>query len=103
MKYNDILTQLAIFLASITSTVYAIFSKSEKEALNRTLLAGKILGSVMVAFFIMPAIMEYFNLTIKMTLLITVVFAYGLESILKASVKKVIKSIDKDGEDDGNN
>jgi predicted neutral ceramidase superfamily lipid hydrolase len=103
MKYNDILTQLAIFLASITSTVYAIFSKSEKEALNRTMLAGKVLGSVMVAFFIMPAIMEYFNLTIKMTLLLTVIFAFGLESILKASVKKVIKTIDKDGEDDDNN
>jgi hypothetical protein len=103
MKYNDILTQLTIFLASITSTVYAIFSTGKKEAMNRTLLAGKILGSVMVAFFVMPAIMEYFNLTIKVTLLFTVVVAYGLEGILKVSVKKIIKSIDKNGEDDTDN
>ena len=57
MKYDDIFTQLLIFLASITSTVYAIFSKTDKEVMNRTLLVGKILGSVMVAFFIMPAVM----------------------------------------------
>ena len=60
MKYNDIFTQLLIFLASITSTVYAILSKTDKEVVNRTLLVGKILGSVMVAFFMMPAVMEYF-------------------------------------------
>lgn len=100
MKYDDILTQLLIFLASTTSTVYAIFSKDEKEAMNRSLLVGKILGSVMLAFFIIPAIMEYFKLSLKMTLLVTVVLAYGLESILKASVKRVIKTIDKDGNDD---
>lgn len=100
MKYDDIITQLLIFLASTTSTVYAIFSKTDKEVINRTLLVGKILGSVMVAFFIMPAIMEYFKLSIKATLFLTVIFAYGLESILKASVKRVIKTIDKDGNDD---
>ena len=99
MKYNDIFTQLLIFLASITSTVYAILSKTDKEVVNRTLLVGKILGSVMVAFFMMPAVMEYFKLSIKVTLFLTVVFAYGLESILKASVKRVIKTIDKDGND----
>ena len=103
MKYDDILTQLLIFLASTTSTVYAIFSKNEKEAMNRSLLVGKILGSVMLSFFIIPAIMEYFKLSLKMTLLVTVVLAYGLESILKASVKRVIKTIDKDGQDDSNN
>lgn len=100
MKYDDIITQLLIFLASTTSTVYAIFSKNEKEAMNRSLLVGKILGSVMLAFFIIPAIMEYFKLSLKMTLLVTVVLAYGLESILKASVKRVIKTIDKDGNED---
>jgi hypothetical protein len=103
MKNQDIITQLAIFLASITSTVYAIFSTGKKEAMNRTLLAGKILGAVMVAFFVMPAIMEHFELTIRMTLLLTVVVAYGLESILKVSVKRIIKSIDKDGEGDTDN
>ena len=103
MKNNDLLTQGLIFLASITTTIYALFSKDSKEAINRTLLLGKFLGSVIVAFFIMPAVMEHFELSIKVTLLITVVIAYGLESILKASVKKVIKTIDKDGQDDSNN
>lgn len=103
MKNNDLLTQLLIFLASITTTIYAFFSKDSKEAVNRTLLLGKFLGSVIVAFFVMPAVMEFWELSIKVTLLITVVVAYGLESILKASVKKVIKTIDKDGQDDTDN
>jgi hypothetical protein len=103
MKNQDLLTQLLIFMASITTTVYALFSKDSKQAVNRTLLLGKFLGSAIVAFFIMPAVMEYFELSIKLTLLLTVVVAYGLESILKASVKKVIKTIDKDGQDDTNN
>ena len=103
MKNNELLTQLLIFLASITTTIYAFFSKDSKEAVNRTLLLGKFLGSVIVAFFVMPAVMEFWGLSIKVTLLITVVVAYGLESILKASVKKVIKTIDKDGQDDSNN
>ena len=103
MKNNDLLTQLLIFLASITTTIYAFFSKDSKEAINRTLLLGKFLGSVIVAFFVMPAVMEYFELSIKVTLLITVVVAYGIESILKASVKKVIKTIDKDGQDESDN
>ena len=103
MKNNDLLTQLLIFLASITTTIYAFFSKDSNEAINRTLLLGKFLGSVIVAFFVMPAVMEHFELSIKVTLLITVVVAYGLESILKASVKRVIKTIDKDGQDDTDN
>jgi hypothetical protein len=103
VKSQDILTQLLIFLASITTTIYAFFSKDSKEAINRTLLLGKFLGSVIVAFFVMPAIMEYFELSIKVTCLITVVVAYGLESILKASVKRVIKTIDKDGKDESDN
>lgn len=103
MKNNDLLTQLLIFLASITTTIYALFSKDSKEAINRTLLLGKFLGSVIVAFFVMPAVMEFWELSIKVTLLITVVVAYGLESILKASVKKVIKTIDKDGQNDTDN
>jgi len=103
MKNNDLLTQMLIFLASITTTIYAFFSKDSKEAINRTLLLGKFLGSVIVAFFVMPAVMEFWELSIKVTLLITVVVAYGLESILKASVKKVIKTIDKDGQDDTDN
>lgn len=103
MKNNDLLTDLLIFLASIITTIYAFFSKDSKEAINRTLLLGKFLGSVIVAFFVMPAVMEFWELSIKVTLLITVVVAYGLESILKASVKRVIKTIDKDGQDDTDN
>lgn len=103
MKYQDLITQLLIFCASITSTLYTLFSRNEKEAMKRSLLIGKLIGAVLVAFFISPAIMEHFNLTLKMTLLFTVVLAYGLESILRVSVKKLIKTIDKDGEDTINN
>jgi FtsH-binding integral membrane protein len=99
MKYQDLITQVLIFCASITSTLYTIFSSNEKQAIKRSLLVGKLIGAVLVAFFISPAIMEHFELTIKMTLLFTVILAYGLEAILKISVKKILKTIDKDGED----
>lgn len=101
MKNPDIITQVLIFLAGFSSTFYGFFSND--ETIKRSVLIGKILGSVIVSFFVMPAIMEYFGLTVKMTLLLTVIVAYGLESILKASVKRVIKTIDKDGQDDSNN
>ena len=100
MKNQDFLTQLFIFLAAITSTLYGLFATTDKEVINRTILTGKLLGSVIVAFFIMPAVMEYFDLSIKMTLLFTVIVAYGLEGLLKASVKKLTKTIDKDGDND---
>lgn len=103
MRNPDLLTQLFIFLASISSTFYAMLSNDSTEAMKRSVLVGKLLGSVMLAFFVMPAIMEYFCLSTKMTLLLTVIVAYGLEAILKASVKRVIKTIDKDGADDVNN
>lgn len=101
MKNTDIITQVLIFVAGFSSTFYGFFSND--ETIKRSVLIGKILGSVIVSFFVMPAIMEYFGLTVKMTLLLTVIVAYGLESILKASVKRVIKTIDKDGQDDSNN
>lgn len=106
MKDNfnqDFVNQIFIFLASISTTFYALFSKEHKETIKRTILIGKILGSVIVAFFLMPAVMEYFNLSIKMTLLATVIVAYGLEEILKTSVKKLTKTIDKDGNNDTDN
>ncbi len=102
MKNTDFITQFLIFLASITTTAYAFFSIDKNEAVKRTLLIGKFLGSVIVSFFIMPAVMEYFQLSIKITLLLTVVFAYGLESILKASVNKLTKTIDKNGDTNNN-
>lgn len=100
MKESDIISQLLIFLASITSTTYLIFSKEDeqKQTINRRVLAGKIIGSVIVAFFLMPAVMERWSLSIKETLFITVIVAYGLESLLKTAVKLLIKKIDKDGE-----
>lgn len=105
MKYQDIFSQILIFLASISSTLYLIFSKEdiEKVQIKRNVLAAKILGAVIVAFFLMPAVMEHFKLSIKATLFVTVIVAYGLESLLKASVKLFIKQIDKDGEDVSNN
>ena len=47
--------------------------------------------------------MEYFNLSIKMTLLATVIVAYGLEEFLKTAVRKLTKTIDKNGKDDTDN
>lgn len=99
MKTTDIIAQILIFFAALTTTAYAIFSQGEKEAIKRTALIGKLIGSVLVAFFIMPAIMEYFNLSIRATLLFTVIIVSGFDLILKAAVKKIIKTIDKDGED----
>lgn len=98
MKNQDFLTQLVIFLASVITTAYGLYIKPNREAIKRTMLVGKLLGSVIVAFFVMPAIMEYFNLSVKITLLFTVIVAYGLEELLKVSVKKISKTIDKDGE-----
>lgn len=103
MKSQEFFTQFVIFLASILSTLYGLFIQNDKESLKRTILIGKLLGSVIVAFFVMPAVMEYFNLSIKMTLLFTVIVAYGLEGLLKVAVKKLSKTIDKDGEVDIDN
>lgn len=102
MKNQDILTQLFIFIASIITTSYALFSNDKQKEIRRPLLITKLLGSVIVAFFVMPAVMEYFGLSIRMTLLATVIVAYGLEEILKVSVKRIIKSIDKDESNNDN-
>lgn len=101
MKNYDFLTQIFIFLAAITSNIYSVFAADSKEAISRIMILGKFFGSVLVAFFVMPAVQEYFELSLKVTLLLTVVTAYGLENILKVSVKKIVKTIDN-GKDDAN-
>lgn len=97
---NYFIDQAFIFLASIITTIYAVMFQN--KPLKRTLLLGKFLGAVIVAFFIMPAVMEYFKLTIKVTLLITVIVIYGFESMLKTAVKKINKYLGSDGTDISN-
>ena len=40
--------------------------------------------------------MEYFNLSVKVTLFFTVITVYGLEELLKASVRRLTKTISAD-------
>ena len=101
MKNYDFLTQVLLFLASIGSISYSVFSESDVEKIKRGALIAKFLGGTIVAFFVMPAIQEYFELSLKVTLLLTVIIAYGYEALLKASVSKITKIIEN-GKDDAN-
>lgn len=98
---NFFLDQLIIFIAAMTMTAYSVLSN--EKAIKRNILIAKFLGAVVVSFFVMPAVMEYFNLTIKATLLITIIIIYGFESLLKTSVKRLTKIIDNDGKDISDN
>lgn len=95
MEQKDIITHFMLFLASIITTAYSLFSKKEAD-FKRKVLIGKLLGAIVVSFFIMPAVMEYFNLSVKVTLFFTVITVYGLEELLKASVKRLTKTISAD-------
>ena len=101
MKNYDFLTQIFIFLASMGSISYSVFSENDVEKIKRGTLIAKFLGGTIVAFFVMPAVQEYFELSLKVTLLLTVIVAYGYEALLKASVSKITKIIEN-GKDDAN-
>ena len=101
MKNYDFFTQVLLFLASIGSISYSVFSESDVEKIKRGALIAKFLGGTIVAFFVMPAVQEYFELSLKVTLLLTVIVAYGYEALLKASVSKITKIIEN-GKDDAN-
>lgn len=102
MKNYDFLTQLFIFLASMGSISYSIFSENDVEKIKRGALIAKFLGGTLVAFFVMPAVQEWLELSLKVTLLLTVIIAYGYDSLLKTSVKRIAKTIEN-GKDDVNN
>lgn len=95
MKQEDMITQFLIFLSSIVTVAYSVFS-TESTNFKRKILIGKFLGAILVSFFIIPAIMEYFALSIKSVLFLTVIIVYGLEELLKASVRKLTNTISKD-------
>jgi hypothetical protein len=66
-----------------------------QDKLNRKTLLVKLLGAVLVAFFLIPAIMEYFKLSLRIGLFFTVILAYGLDELLKATVNRGVKTIEK--------
>lgn len=101
MKNQDLITQLLLFIASMITTAYSLFSKEEANV-KRKIIIGKLLGAIVVSFFIMPAIMEYFDLTVKATLFLTVIIVYGLEELLKSAVKRLTNSISKNEESNPN-
>lgn len=99
MDNKDWITLLCIFGASIVTTMYELVSKNGNLILERSPVMIKLLGAVLVSFFIMPGIMEYFELTLRVALFVTVVITYGLDSILKVALKRLINTIDKNGKD----
>lgn len=101
MEQKDIITQFLLFMASVVTTAYSLFSKEEAD-IKRKVLIGKLLGAIVVSFFIMPAVMEYFDLSIKATLFLTVIIVYGLEELLKASVKRLSNTISNEKSESNN-
>ena len=83
-----------LFIASCVSIVYEMLQKAQ-DKLNRQTLFAKLLGAVLVSFFLIPAIMEYFKLSLRIGLFFTVILSYGLDELLKATVKRGIKTIEK--------
>ena len=83
-----------LFIASCVSIVYEMLQKAQ-DKLNRKTLLVKLLGAVLVAFFLIPAIMEYFKLSLRIGLFFTVILAYGLDELLKATVNRGVKTIEK--------
>lgn len=78
---------IAIFLASLISIAYEMLIKAQ-DTINRKTMLVKLLGAVLVSFFIVPALIEYFSLSIRAGLFITVIIAYGLDELLNATVKR---------------
>lgn len=103
MDNKDWFTLASIFAASVITTIYELVSKNGNLILERSTILIKLIGAVLVAFFIMPGIMEYFNFTLRITLLVTVIVTYGLDAILKVVTHRVVKTIDKDNDSTDNN
>lgn len=97
MDNKDWITLLSIFGASVVTTIYELVSKNGNLILERSPVMIKLLGAVLVSFFIMPGIMEYFELSLRVALFVTVVITYGLDSFLKVALKRLINTIEKDG------
>lgn len=97
MDNKDWITLLSIFGASVVTTIYELVSKNGNLILERSPVMIKLLGAVLVSFFIMPGIMEYFELSLRVALFVTVVITYGLDSVLKVALNRLINTIDKDG------
>ena len=83
-----------LFIASCVSVIYEMLHKAQ-DKLNRKTLLMKLSGAILVSFFIVPAIMEYFKLSLRIGLFFTVIIAYGLDELLKATLRRGIKTIDK--------
>ena len=83
-----------LFIASCVSIVYEMLQKAQ-DKLNRKTLLVKLLGAVLVAFFLIPAIMEYFKLSLRIGLFFTVILAYGLDELLTATINRGVKTIEK--------
>lgn len=86
---------IAVFVASLVSIIYEMLRKAQ-DTINRKTMLVKLLGAVLVSFFIVPALIEYFELSIKIGLFITVIIAYGLDELLNATVKRGVKVINKE-------
>lgn len=97
MDNKDWITLLSIFGASVVTTIYELVSKNGNLILERSPVMIKLLGAVLVSFFIMPGIMEYFELSLRVALFVTVVITYGLDSFLRVALKRLINTIEKDG------
>ena len=91
---NNFWDYVFLFLASLLSVLYEMLHKAQ-DNIKRSTLLMKLIGAILVSFFIVPAIMEYFDLTLKVGLFLTVIIAYGLDELLKATIKKGVSTINK--------
>jgi hypothetical protein len=90
----SLLDYMMLFGASIISVSYEMFNKPQDKLDRRSLLA-KLLRAIIVSFLLVPAMMEYFNLSLRIGFSFTVILAYGLDELLKATINRGVKTIEK--------
>ena len=90
----DLCDYMLLFIAGCVSIFYEMLKK-EQDEINRRNLIRKLLGAVLVSFFMIPALMEYFKFSLKIGLFFTVIIAYGLDELLNATIKKGVSTINK--------
>ena len=88
---EEFLKLVAYFIAAITASIIR-FIRTERK--NFPIFMGEMLLGASFAFFIVPAVVEYFELSLYMGTGTTWLMTMFSETILKKLEEKLVKKID---------
>ena len=88
---EEFLKLVVYFIAAITASIIR-FIRTERK--NFPIFMGEMLLGASFAFFIVPAVVEYFELSLYMGTGITWLMTMFSETILKKLEEKLVKKID---------